>query len=415
MLFDRFSVLELLPEQERRLKAQIESLPPNDILNISEEDLIASLTRAYTLDVPVLDQAGIHVDYGEQKIDVSRDPMRLIHDRSRPFHLAGTRVTFIIPFAGDADLLRVRPQSYTRSVSGSSPEVVGNEIHVTYAGLNLDPERAKGQFDNELSLLNQNLANLKTAIDGHNARLGSLIRAHVQQRKNKLLADANLAAAIGYPIKRRDGVPATYAIPVQKRKPQIERPAAPSGPFQPEPVLAMAEYEEILSIIQNMVRVMEQSPKAFEKMGEEDLRTHFLVQLNGQYEGRATGQTFNFQGKTDILIREGGRNVFVAECKFWSGEKQLLETINQALSYLSWRDTKLAVLIFSRNVNFSEVLAKIAETAPTHKNFKRAVGKLGETGFRYVFHLPDDPNREVTLTVLAFHIPTIRSGRNSEE
>jgi hypothetical protein len=29
-----------------------------------------------------------------------------------------------------------------------------------------------------------------------------------------------------------------------------------------------------------MVAVMEQSPKAFEQMGEEDLRTHFLVQLN---------------------------------------------------------------------------------------------------------------------------------------
>jgi len=109
----------------------------------------------------------------------------------------------------------------------------------------------------------------------------------------------------------------------------------------------MEEYENILSIMRNMVRVMEQSPKAFENMGEEDLRTQFLVQLNAQYEGRATGETFNFQGKTDILIRadEGG-NVFIAECKFWSGEKQFLETIDQLLSYLTWRDTKTAILIF---------------------------------------------------------------------
>jgi hypothetical protein len=52
-----------------------------------------------------------------------------------------------------------------------------------------------------------------------------------------------------------------------------------------------------------MTHVMEQSPHAFVKMGEEDLRTHFLVQLNGVYEGQATGETFNFEGKTDILIR----------------------------------------------------------------------------------------------------------------
>jgi hypothetical protein len=51
-----------------------------------------------------------------------------------------------------------------------------------------------------------------------------------------------------------------------------------------------------------MVRVMEQSPHAFATMHEEDLRTYFLVQLNAQYEGQATGETFNFQGKTDILI-----------------------------------------------------------------------------------------------------------------
>jgi hypothetical protein len=47
-------------------------------------------------------------------------------------------------------------------------------------------------------------------------------------------------------------------------------------------------------------------------MGEEDLRSHFLVQLNGVFQGQATGETFNFQGKTDILIRVEGRNVFMA-------------------------------------------------------------------------------------------------------
>jgi hypothetical protein len=164
-----------------------------------------------------------------------------------------------------------------------------------------------------------------------------------------------------------------------------------------------------------MVRVMEQSPKAFEKMGEEDLRTHFLVQLNGQYEGRATGETFNFQGKTDILIRAEGRNVFIAECKFWTGEKQFLETIDQVLSYLSWRDTKSAVLIFNRNINFTEVLTKIEESTPKHKNYKMTVGKLDESSFRYIFHLPDDQNRELTLTVLAFNVPSIRGGHTDQD
>jgi hypothetical protein len=139
----------------------------------------------------------------------------------------------------------------------------------------------------------------------------------------------------------------------------------------------------------------ERSPSAFENMGEEDLRNHFLVHLNGQYEGQATGETFNFQGKTDILIRAEGRNVFIAECKVWRGEKNFLETINQLLSYLSWRDTKTAVVIFNRNANFTEVLSTIADAAPTHPNFKRELGESDETTFRYIFHQPNDPNREI--------------------
>jgi hypothetical protein len=94
-------------------------------------------------------------------------------------------------------------------------------------------------------------------------------------------------------------------------------------------------------------------------VGEKVLRFHFLVQLNGVFEGQATGETFNFQGKTDILIRVDEKSIFIAECKFWKGENSFIETIDQLLSYLSWRDTKAAMVVFNRNADFSDVLAKI--------------------------------------------------------
>jgi len=139
-------------------------------------------------------------------------------------------------------------------------------------------------------------------------------------------------------------------------------------------------------------------------MGEEDLRWHFLVQLNGAYKGQAAGETFNFQGKTDILIRVEGKNVFIAECKFWKVEKSLSDTIDQLLSYLSWRDTKTTILVFNRNADFSAVLAKIVEAVPKHPKFKRVLGKQDESMCRYVFVQPNDANREITLTIMAFDI-----------
>ena len=41
----------------------------------------------------------------------------------------------------------------------------------------------------------------------------------------------------------------------------------------------------------------------FAGMGEEKLRSHFLVQRNGVNEGQATRETFNFEGDTNTLIR----------------------------------------------------------------------------------------------------------------
>ncbi len=141
-------------------------------------------------------------------------------------------------------------------------------------------------------------------------------------------------------------------------------------------------------------------------MDEEALRSHFLVQLNGHFEGQATGETFNYQGKTDILIRSEGKNIFVAECKFWSGAKKLAETIDQLLSYSSWRDTKVAVILFNRNKNFTNVLEQIEATVTAHPNCKRSLRRSGETRFEYLFSHRDDQNREMLLNILAFDVPT---------
>jgi hypothetical protein len=84
-------------------------------------------------------------------------------------------------------------------------------------------------------------------------------------------------------------------------------PAVRSGSFTPEPALSTPDYEHILKVIDDMEQVMERSPSAFASIDEESLRSHFLVQLNGHYEGQATGETFNYEGKTDILIRVNGK------------------------------------------------------------------------------------------------------------
>lgn len=132
----------------------------------------------------------------------------------------------------------------------------------------------------------------------------------------------------------------------------------------------------------------------------------FLMQLNGQFEGKATGETFNMGGRTDILLREGERNVFIAEGKFWNGQAKFREAIDQLLGYATWRDSKAAILVFNRGTTPTTVLAGIDATMQAHENSKRRLDWPHESGFRYVLASRSDRNREMIVTVLMFNVPS---------
>ena len=219
------------------------------------------------------------------------------------------------------------------------------------------------------------------------------------------MANQSLVSSLGFALKKDSTAPRTYAAPSVRRKIARRPPQASSAPYEAEPSLSDDDFEHILEVIENMTSVMERSPAAFSGMDEEALRTHFLVQLNGQYEGQATGETFNYEGKTDILIRENGKNIFIGECKFWGGSKKLIETIDQLLGYSSWRDTKVAVIVFNRNKDLSKVLTAAQETAEGHRSYKKTLNPKSETSYRYTFSHRDDENREMTLALLVFDVP----------
>ena len=51
------------------------------------------------------------------------------------------------------------------------------------------------------------------------------------------------------------------------------------------------------------------------------------------------------------------------------------------------------------------VLKGIPESAKSHPNYKSEESYESETGFRFTFRHRDDPERDITLTVLVFDIP----------
>jgi hypothetical protein len=317
--------------------------------------------------------------------------------------MTGTEVSFFIPFEGDANLFLC--QASTRTYNPPAGDVTNGELVLRFTRLDHDAAAVTAEFDREVEKIKNCLAWIAVDVKPFNESLEDDIRAAIERRREKLLGDRQLASSLGYTLRVREDAPRTYAVPTKRRKPPIVRSQPKAERFEPEPELLMEEYEHILGVLSSMVSVIERSPAAFKTMKEEDLRQHFLVQLNGHYEGQATGETFNFEGKTDILIRADDRNIFIAECKFWRGPKTLKDAVDQLLGYSTWRDTKTAILLFNRTRKLSEVLAKIPEVMESHPQYKRTVSVEGESTFRYILGHPDDPSRELIVTTLVFEVP----------
>ncbi|QAY97046.1 hypothetical protein CWB41_15960 [Methylovirgula ligni] len=364
------------------------------------EDLIAALRDKYSPDFPKMRSEEVWIEEDE-KTHEARNGFDYGFDR-------GTRkitthyVKFHVPFAGDGSIFHIQPSN--RTLPGPSALVNGQELVITVATTNKNGAQVKAEFEQTLRSIEQHLTTLFRDLGNIPAQIEQPARQILTERRNQILKSKDLVASLGFPMKRRPDAPKTYRAPEVRRKLSPVRPET-TTPFQPEPELAEAEYQFILEIMDNMTKVMEQSPHTFVKMGEEDIRTHFLVQLNGQYQGQATGETFNYEGKTDIIIKSAGRNIFIAECKIWRGEKVFIETVDQLLSYLSWRDTKASVVIFNRNKNTSGVITTIRAAMENYSHKKRGPTIESETRLRYVLGNPGDTNREIVMTIMVYDIP----------
>ena len=390
-----------LRAQEQQVNEAAEAIPADHALAASVEELASELVDRFRIEPLVVDEAGATVSHEDTRIDVSGDRNRMIFDRSGPFYIGGTKLTYRVPVSGELDLFKMR--SSTGTFSPPMASVVGQELVILESVPAPVPDEFKGRFADTMAQICQWVGWVNADVAGFNDRLPGIAKGAAERRQDKVRRDHDLVASLGIPVRRADA-PTTYAAPPVRRT----VPAATvtrSSAKALEPVLPADAYEHIFGIVTNMAQVMERSPKAFATMDEEALRQHFLVQLNGQYEGDATGETFNFEGKTDILIRRNGRNIFIAECKFWDGSKVLTKTVNQILGYASWRDTKTAIFLFNRGRALSGVLAQISPTLAAHPNFVREVPYDSETGFRFIIRHRDDAERELTLTVLVFEVP----------
>lgn len=385
---------------------EIKALDNGYVLKASETELEDFYTEKALIDPLVLhsDQQYIKNQSGTQ-IDASHDFRKAVFPGERAV-VRGTRIDIAIPFEGNPMLWRVRASTWS---SGGYPDidVKNGEIilSVSFPDDSANPEQLKSDINRSIKSLEDAIGYIKNDVANHNNSVPSTVKQAIKRKRELAQTTTGAVAALGIPVKRVDASP-TFTIPAKRRTRPTNRPSVETGTYQPEPVLDEKEYQHILEIMRSMSLVIERNPASFASLDEESIRDHFLLQLNGHYEGGATGETFNASGKTDILIREGNKNVFISECKFWRGNKVFVEAVSQLLGYLTWRDSKCALMIFNRTKDSNGVRMKMHEAMEALPEHRKTVSHQADGDSRYILIKESEPGKEIIVTTQLYDIPS---------
>lgn len=363
-----------------------------DMLLTPADDIVDDLVETYRLDGPSLrTDEKVVVERGEAAPGVAR-------------------VVFAIPFDGQEGLFELKPSSILMTTFPGA--VRGGELRLTIEQANATKESIEAELAKWIGRYEVALDQLRSDLRGYNDALRGRVSELVAQRREQILRTNDVLASLEVPVRKRED--AVIPVPVTRRV-QVTRPATSGGEsFAPEPEVSARDYEEILASTRSMGLVMERAPGTFSGLAEEGIRDFFLALLNFGFRWDAMGEVFNGEGKTDILIRVNGRNVFIAECKVWGGESKFkAEALDQLLGYTGWRDTKCAILLFVHERSVTDILDKADAAIRGHECFKREQsGAMGELERRYVLHWPGDERRELQLTLQVFAVPATKPTRS---
>ena len=407
MLFMSGDLRATLEHHGQGLRGEVGATPEEHVLQADDKEWAPALAERYSVTTPELQPGQAWMDTpNDIKVDVSWDTIRrAVIDPSEPAYVPGYRTVAHIPFSGDKSVFSLKPRSF--NFNPPRADVANGELRLVIEYPSDAPVNIKAQTDELVNQINTWLGYARNDIEQYNAGLLGAARAAVADRRQRIERHREHLQTMGLPIGPPSTRDKTYIAEVLVRRPAPVLPSTPpSQPIRLEPILADEIFEHILEVIRLQAAGIERSPKTYAGMNEEALRTVLLDALNTHYRGQGTAEAFNVEGKTDLLVRHEGNNLFIGECKFWSGVKSFIASIEQLFGYTAWRDTKLAVVMFVRERGVTDIIEKAREALAAHERFVRSSDAANETELRAVMSWPGDERRQADLNVFFISVPT---------
>ena len=351
-----------LRARQERVAGAVDGIPKDQFLVSTDEELVEHIAAGLSVEPLVLHEEAMTMNQNETQIDVSGDSNRHFSPgRSGPFYIPGTQVDIDLPFTGEDWIFRYRTNPW--STVFPRADVQRGHLRLTIAQTHdVDTSKFRAAYEREIKLIREYTERSQKQVESYNASLPNLIQQAVTHRRERLGRHDNIAALLDIPLATKADAPSIAPVKIEVRRPP-KLPVPPQSGLAPEPGINDDTFEQILRFIRHQGRTFERTPSTYAIHGEEDLRNIVLAQLNGQFQGDAVGEAFRGKGRTDICIEQDNRAAFVGECKLWSGPAGLKAALDQLLGYLTWRDSKAALIMFnSKNRDFTKILESMPDT-----------------------------------------------------
>ena len=398
--FNEIQSYEAFEKFRISIKNEIEGKTKEYILSVDENEYKNYLYEKYALQ-----PLNVYLDEEQREQPVKSKEWREDSFYREKYQVDTYTFTIKYPFSGSPSLFRLHPSSWTMTSHDINVDEHKSTVSIKFTIYKQDVNEFNKELASSTRSAFANLDNANSDANRWNTELKSLVKTYFDNHKSKLLKENDFFAAINIPIDK--STQSIFTAPTITKKDIPQPILSKSKEFSTEPMMSKTMYDDILKVIYDTGKGMERKPSLYINKDEEALRDIFLLLLESRYEAMtATSETFNRSGKTDMIVKyaNDGSNIFVSECKFWHGPQGYVDTINQLFDrYLTWRDSKVAIMIFVQNKDFTSVIKNIANTSRTHPYFVKEVGHRGETSFSYVFSLPQDTSKHVYLEVMAFH------------
>lgn len=394
--FNEISSSDFEEQLSKKIKEEIERKGKEYILGVDENEYKNYLTNEYTL-VP------LHIYTETETIDKPEiRKERIEAPFQRYYETEVYEFTIQYQFTGSSILFRVQPNPWT--MASAEICVANDTVSFSFKLYHKEPDEFHREKQSVYRRAFTNLEGTNNFANQWNHKLSNIVDSHFRQQKQKYLAENDFFAAIN--VKVNADTRSVFTVPTVKKK-IIPQPTIPKNKeFSSEPTMSITMYDDILKVIYDAGKSMEKKPSLYQNKDEESLRDQLLLFLETRYDATtATGETFNRNGKTDIILKyaKDNSNLFIAECKFWHGASELHKAISQLFGYLTWRDSKAALILFVTNTDFTNVLKTVKTETNKNQYFIRENGNRGESSFSYIFCLPQDRNKSVYLEIIAFH------------